>query len=128
MRQGRNLKKISDNRMNSVLNKKVSFEGKILLLVNFADIIHTAFSIQLGLAVEFNPAMKLLLKHGIPAFITWKIVIVGTLILALELLRNTGTNNRLVRLSQWVAIIAYPSAILLANFLLPYLKILWRLV
>ncbi len=128
MRQYRNLKKISDDKMNSFLNKKVSFEGKMLLLVNFADSLQTAFSIEFGLAVELNPAMKLLLRHGIPPFVIGKIAIIAALVLALELLRSAGIHVRWVRFWQWVAIIALPSAILLANFLLPYLKILWRLV
>jgi len=128
MRQYRNLKKISDDKMNSFLNKKVSFEGKMLLLVNFADSLQTAFSIKFGLAVELNPAMKLLLRHGIPPFVIAKIAIIAALVLALELLRSAGTHVRWVRFWQWAAIIALPSAILLANFLLPYLKILWRLV
>jgi len=128
MRQYRNLKKIGDDKMNSFLNKKVSFEGKMLLLVNFADSLQTTFSIEFGLAVELNPAMKLLLRHGIPPFVIGKIAIIAALVLALELLRSAGTHVRWVRFWQWVAIIAVPSAILLANFLLPYLKVLWRLV
>ena len=127
MRQGRNLKKDSEDKINSFLNRKVSFEGTFFLVLNFADTLHTTFLIQLGLAVELNPVIKLLLKHGMPVFLAWKIVVVGILILALELLRGAGKNSRFVKLSQWVAIIAYPSLILLANFLFPYLKILWRL-
>lgn len=65
--------------MNSFLNKKVSFEGTILLVVNFADTLHTAFLIELGLAVELNPVIKLLLKHGMPVFLAWKIVVIGIL-------------------------------------------------
>lgn len=126
MRQGE-LERVSDSKMNSFLNKEISFEGKILLMINFADTLNTAFSIQPGLAVELNPIMKLLLKHGTPTFVTSKIAIIATLILALKLLRSARTHKRLVRFSQWAAIIALPSAILLANFLFPYLKILWRL-
>jgi hypothetical protein len=127
MRQDRSFKKVSDHKMNSFLNKKVSFEGTFLLVVNFADIFHTAFLIELGLAAELNPVIKLLLKHGMPVFLAWKIVVIGILILALELLRGGGKNSKFVKLCQWVAIIAYPSLIFLANFVFPYLKILWKL-
>ena len=112
--------------MNLVLSKKISLEGKILLLLNFIDIIHTLLSIHLGLAVELNPVMRLLLKYGIPTFVAGKTVIVATLILVLELLRSSGKNTRLIRLSQWVAIITLPLAIALANLLLPYLGVLRR--
>lgn len=104
--------------MNSLLNRKVSFEGMILLWVNFADTLLTALLIRLGLAVEANPIMRLLLQHGIPTFITSKIAIVGTSVLALELLRSRERHARLVRFSQWVAIILLLSAILLPNFIL----------
>jgi len=114
--------------MDSFLNKKVSFEAKILFGVNFADSLLTAFLIQLGLALELNPVMRMLLKHGIPTFVASKIAIVGASVLALELLRSRGTHARLVRFSQWVAVITLPSAILLPNFLFPYLKVFWRLV
>jgi len=36
MRQGE-LERVSDSKMNSFLNKEISFEGKILLMINFAD-------------------------------------------------------------------------------------------
>lgn len=127
-RQVGNLKKISDDKTDSLLNKKVSFEGMILLGINFADTLLTALLIRLGLAVELNPVMRLLLKHGIPTFITSKIAIVGTSVLALELLRTRRRHARLVRFSQWVAIVALLSAILLPNFLLLAYLVLRRLV
>jgi len=111
-RQAGNLKRISDGKMNSLLNNKVSFEGKILLLVNFADALLTGFLIQLGLLVELNPLMRLLLRYGTPTFIAGKVAIVGALVLALELLRSRGTHVRLIRPLQWVAIIWIASATL----------------
>ena len=51
-----------------------------MVTLTVTDSLHTAFSIQLGLAVEFNPAIRLLLKHGIPVFVAGKIAIVGALI------------------------------------------------
>ena len=127
MRKDRNVKKVSHGKIDSFLNRRVSFEGTILLAINFADTFQTAFSIELGLAVELNPVMKMFLEHGIPTFVAGRIAIFGPLILALELLRSTGENMRFAKFSQWVAIITYPLLILLANLLFPYLKILWRL-
>jgi len=49
--------------MNSLLNNEVSFEGKIILLVNLADALLTGLLIQLGLLVELNPLMRLLLRY-----------------------------------------------------------------
>jgi len=113
--------------MNLVLSKKISLEGKILLLLNFIDIIHTLLSIHLGLAAELNPGMKSLLEYSIPAFVVGKIAVVSALVFALEILRGAGANASWVRFWQWIAIIAYPAAFLLANLLFPYLRILWRL-
>lgn len=111
------MKRITDSKMNSLLSKKVSFEGNILLGVNFADGLLTSSLVQLGLAVEFNPVMRLLLRHGMPTFLGGKIAIGGAFVLALELLRARGTHVRFIRFWQWVAIIALPSAIVLANTL-----------
>jgi len=106
------LKEISDGKMNSLLNNKVSFEGKILFLVNMTDALLTGFLIQLGLLMELNPLMRLLLRYGTPTFIAGKVAIVGALILVLELLRSRGTHVRLIRPLQWVAILWLASAIL----------------
>jgi|GEM_PF-6203338 len=40
MRQGE-LERVSDSKMNSFLNKEISFEGKILLMINFAEPLQT---------------------------------------------------------------------------------------
>lgn len=113
----RKLKRTTDSKMNSLLSKKVSFEGNILLGVNFADGLLTSSLVQLGLAVEFNPVMRLLLGYGMPTFLGGKIAIAGAFVLALELLRARGTHVRFIRFWQWVAIIALPSAIVLVNTL-----------
>jgi hypothetical protein len=98
--------------MNSLLNRKVSLEGKLLLMVNFADALHTAFLVEVGLLVELNPLMRLLLRYGTSTFVAGKVAIVGALVLVLELLRSRGTHVRLIRPLQWVAIIWIASAIL----------------
>lgn len=105
------MKKIIDKK-DFLLNNTVSFEGKILLLANLADALLTGFLIQLGLLVELNPLMRLLLRYGTPTFIAGKVAIVGALVLALELLRSRGTHVRLIRSLQWVAIIWFASATL----------------
>jgi len=112
-----NIYKISGKK-GSLLNKEVSFEGKILLLVNFADALHTAFLVEVGLLVELNPLMRLLLRYGPSTFVAGKVAIVGALILVLELLRSRGAHARLIRSLQWVAIIWLASAILLPHLLL----------
>lgn len=111
------MKKIIDKK-DFLLNNTVSFEGKILLLVNLTDALLTGFLIQLGLLVELNPLMRLLLRYGTWTFIAGKVAIVGALVLALELLRSRGTHVRLIRSLQWVAIITIASAILFPHLLL----------
>jgi len=104
-------------RKKNLLAQKVSFEGKILLLLNLADALHTALLIEIGLAVEFNPLMRLLLRYGTLTFVAGKIAMVSALVLLLELLKSRGMHIRMIKSLQCLAIIWF----IFAAFLFPYL-------
>ncbi|MBA7641995.1 hypothetical protein ES703_49681 [subsurface metagenome] len=103
---------------------KVSFEGKILLLLNLADALHTAFLIETGLAVEFNPFMGVFLRYGVSTFVAGKVAIVSVLVLLLELLKSKGKHLRMIKSLQWAAIIWF----VFAAFLFPYLQLFLHLI
>ena len=95
---------------------RFSLSGKILFFVLLADCIITALSIYLGLAVERNPFVEVLLRRGIWFFVIVKIGISIGLVSALEAIKYKWPNRAwLVTISQWIAIFGYAFLYICAN-------------
>lgn len=96
----------------------MSLEGKILLVMCLVDCFVSAVLFQFGLAQEFYPLMRWLLKRGIVVFVVGKVLISVGLVLTLEIFRWTeAASVRYIRFWQRVAIIVYPSQIVIANLI-----------
>ena len=95
----------------------MSLETKILLIITIVDCIVTSILFSLGLLIEINPFMNLLLMRSIWVFIIIKMMISIPLILVLELLRK-GKLKNFVKNGQRVAIVGYLGMILIPNFIL----------
>lgn len=100
---------------------EMSLEGKILLAVMLFDCVITLLSVQLGIAIEFNPIMGFFLGQGVVVFVLAKILASVSLVLAFEGLRSVYPEKvRRVRVGQWIAIIVCPFMIVFPNLMLFY--------